>query len=758
MAATLLALALLLLVASVRGWKPVAENRRVLSLAKVQKLWLVRPGAHPPAEHVVAYTGRGTFLVRSASLDGYDGDYMPLEHAHKVPERINATLGVVVRVTHHPLAGIASVALSPHRAYVAPPVTAAMLKRLGAARNVVWVHGVRSATHHSSPSRNELVAAPLAPPFGAGGAFLISDTGLYPSHCAFAASPPTLNLPLTGDLPAFAPAPKVIGIMTFEYAPGQSTTGGSSYGSHGTSTASVAAGLRCNGNVGVANASSFLFMDITSPSGGLVVPTDWTRAFAVATQLNLTAHSVSWGYTYPDGVYDDVSAQFDEDAYANDRLPVCSAGNQGPFPPASPCTCKNCLSVGAGFSDPRYVASFSSGGYLADGRISPLVIALGVQVPVAVAGTADQYYTAAGTSFAAPGIEALVQLVMGWFAEQTGQRLSAAGAKAGVIANARPTLATQTLDGATTSAVDLSYGVPLLDLTNLLILDNVTLVEGARYSACFNATGEFGATLAWMDPPAAPFANPTLVNDLDLVVFAGGEALTADNHLDVTERVLGSGAGRVRVVVSASALLAPGQQRFSRALTGLQPAAGDCGTCLYGDACGAGQVMLCDAGSGAGTCIQDNCASGTAWNGTACSAAAGPPCTLSHGSGILVGGACLPQVCDVNYYLKDAACVCLPEVFCPYAEVFVPCSANAFPACPPAKQQQAPPQLVLHSTTAINTVSGSLGAIAILLLLGVLCCLVCEDQPKPPPSSPKPTAPTGLRARPARRGFRALVF
>jgi len=733
-------------------------RRRASTLSAEPKLFLVQTGVHPPAEVVRGYLGRGVYLVHTPTPEGLGGNFSLYQAHHKYDPGINTTLGVVIkcvnssRTFHYGRPR----PLSRTRAFLKGPVHANALQLIAQSHNVIWIAPVRKAARHALSQRRELVfETPLGAPFGAGGRFLISDTGLDTSHCAFDDSQevPFAALPQAPPWPVFNGTGKVLGVATFEYAPGRYTTGQPFDDAHGTATAGTAAGYYCGGGGGTANASRFLFLDMTVSPGEISAPTDFEAVFAVMAANSLILHTASWGYEDAFGLYDDQAINFDEVAWQYQKHHVVSAGNAGPNLVASPATCKNCLSVGAGFSaasdygaysavqraaypawySAASVASFSSVGPLPDGRRAPVLVAQGVYVyvPLAFATPSafhDDYVYEDGTSFAGPGIAGLNLDFHDAHFRATGLNASAALIMAAMILFAAPTSVVVDV-GATTLTLnpaaprDLSYGVPRLNYSAGVYLDGLQ-TSGERAAFCFQAAGGAAtAALAWIDPPGFYGAALAIVNDLDLYLYADGQEYTLGDFVNTNEKVSANASGAVRVVVAVDGAVAALVQNFSLALSGVG-AFETCGTCLFDDTggCAAGYTQLCDPASGNSSCALEDCPSGTVYNGTACVAAiSNVPCAVPYGSGIMENGTCYAQQCDAFYLLQGESCVCRPQRPCAAGQNPAPCVNNAFAACASAP---ARPRVQSTPTIGPQPLQGTLWVwfVTIPVLL-VLCCL-----------------------------------
>ncbi len=757
-------------------WKSLgAPTARARRLNGLKRLWLVQTNEHPAEP--LAFLGQNTFVVRSASLDEFTGNYSHFRAEYKYPAGLNASQGVLVKMVtaHRAHARIKHSKLGETKGHVPGPLSREDVHELAESENVLWISPYREHKRHALASRSVLMGGTIAASTtlqqGTGTILLVTDTGLDTAHCMFydGHGVPVSPLYHSGALPTFAGAGKVLGVMPFEYAPGVFTDPTPYADAHGTSTAGVAAGYACAGNEGVAPGTRFLFMDLSYAADSLVTPRSWHRAFSVAAAHGVSVHTASWGSTLADGVYDGQAHEFDEYAREFDLLHVVSAGNDGPYLVASPATAKNCISVGASMStaadfihfdaderadapllfDLTTGANFTSQGPTLGGRRAPLVFAPGVAVQVAyalAAGTPghDEYVYESGTSFAAPAVAGAALAIDEFFLNATGVRASAAMKMAALIVGNRPIarfvgVGTTTVTLSPSTPADISYGVPLLHVDDTLMLDRMQ-TTGDRAAYCFTATATtVSVALAWLDVAILPGVYPELVNDLDLVVSVNGTEQTLNNHLDNTESltVAAEVGMAVRVVVSVLGLVSSGAQNYSLALVGASPSGAPCGTCLSSDrtGCAVGELPVCDDATGVSACAVEACPDGQVYNGTGCSDGGSTPCDIDHGSGLLVSAVCLVQHCDANYVASadGTACTCLDSVEC--GDVIVFCKDNAFISCSDAHAQAFPAGVAAPRTATRSSASALLwwGAATALLALSLgallyLCCAwVVED-------------------------------
>ncbi|MBN1478311.1 S8 family serine peptidase [Candidatus Sumerlaeota bacterium] len=289
--------------------------------------------------------------------------------------------------------------------------------------------------------------------------------------------------------------------------------------------------------------------------------------------------SNSWGAAVAGG-YSADSAEFD--ALTRDSDPTepgnqpmtyfFSAGNSGPTggTMGSPATAKNVIAVGAGENSDadgtdgcntspsdadsiRDVVDFSSRGPDADGRLGPTILAVGthVQGPVSTSpsyngqGVCDQYWPitqtdyarSSGTSHSCPmacGAGILVHEYFNLHA-RLADNPSPAMIRA-VLANTATDMAGGN-DGAGGTLDPIPnpiQGWGSINLSTLFDME-INALTAFDQQHLFIASGQvweqlitvvdpgdpLKITLAWTDAPASPGANPTLVNDLNLVVTNG---------------------------------------------------------------------------------------------------------------------------------------------------------------------------------------------------------------------------------------------
>jgi hypothetical protein len=370
---------------------------------------------------------------------------------------------------------------------------------------------------------------------GKGRFMVLSDMAIDLDHCAFySPGKPT-------PFGSFTGTGKVIGIIgntaASYYAP---------YHSHGTLTSGVGAGQFCAGQYGVADLASIGLIDITTPDGsGIRLQDNFMDLLDQAAQAGADVHSASWKIVGNEGAYSDLDHLFDLLAYQRaNMLNVVAAGNDGPWGKvASPANAKNVLSVGASSFLASVQAYFSSTGYSDDGRRKPDVIApsWNVEGPAAIPnggpGHVDYIY-ASGDSLGAPLIAA-VSLIL----SEMRVIASASLRLATMIAHSvRPEVCAAHPDGsgAITGVSMTTYGFPEID-ANLMVdvFDAEAMYDKGMISKCYlvqgSGWGKFAAAMAWMDIPAMPGANPSIVDNVDMAILSDVGAVITASTKDTRE-------------------------------------------------------------------------------------------------------------------------------------------------------------------------------------------------------------------------------
>ena len=425
----------------------------------------------------------------------------------------------------------------------------------------------------------------------------ISDTGLDDDMCYFRKSAAagdltnsqTPTLPGTGTID---PTKKVAAYYVMPNATpydGNTACNGRAESFHGTHTSgtivgdnfltlsSPSSGGHDPGD-GMAPNASVVFQDVGSEATGCLdgLVNDYHLIWKQAHDAGVRVHSNSWGSSVA-GAYTTDSRDIDEIMYGyEDMLIVFSNGNSGPNATTvgTPASAKNCLSVGAvtnGVNGSNAMASFSSRGPTADGRIKPDIVAPGVSV-ISASGDASHgsnncaTKSLSGTSMAAPTAAGGATLLRQYFTDgfyPTGAKGAADGLgpsaallKAALVNGAVDIANTTQAAMFNTLTPNNNQGFGRIQLDNVAFFS--TPARDARRTRVWdkwNATGlatseveEFPlqvtagqplkVTLAWTDPEGSTLSTVELVNNLDLEVvdpaanvyrgnvFSGGQSAT----------------------------------------------------------------------------------------------------------------------------------------------------------------------------------------------------------------------------------------
>ncbi len=232
---------------------------------------------------------------------------------------------------------------------------------------------------------------------GAGVTLCITDTGYRKSHDAFAA--------------AFA-AGRVLAEYDFVFNDGNTANEAGDWSSqwnHGTLVWSVSAGNQDGTIYGPAyNANILLAKTEDVRSETQIEEDNWVAALEWADSLGADVISTSLGYSdwYTQASYDWNTAVITlaANTCASLGIVLCnSMGNSGSAPTtlSAPADAFDILSIGA-VDNNGIIASFSSRGPTADGRMKPEVCAMGVTTFSASSSGDGDYTTASGTSLSTP--------------------------------------------------------------------------------------------------------------------------------------------------------------------------------------------------------------------------------------------------------------------------------------------------------------------------------------------------------------------
>ncbi len=252
-------------------------------------------------------------------------------------------------------------------------------------------------------------------------------------------------------------------------------------------------------------------------------------------------HSGSWGWSNYSGTYLIQDASTDAFCWANkDFLNIMAAGNESSTRRIrNPGIAKNVLTVGATRNGIRAnaIASFSSRGPTQDGRLKPDIMAPGESLYSATRTGTNTYSSMSGTSMATPAASGTIGLIRcylqeGYYPTGTPQQenrltyISAALLRAMAVVSADPNIGSWTPpdNNIGWGRIDADSALYFAGDTRKLILkdDTFGLATGEYKEEQFlvNSAIPLRVALAWTDTAAAPNANPTLVNNLDLELIS----------------------------------------------------------------------------------------------------------------------------------------------------------------------------------------------------------------------------------------------
>lgn len=342
---------------------------------------------------------------------------------------------------------------------------------------------------------------------------------------------------------------------------------------------------------------------------------DLNPIFQQAYNQGARIHTNSWGDNENSTVqnnYSSGSQDVDEFMWNHkDFLIFFAAGNSGPGTGTvgSPSTAKSGVAVGATLrgTSADSMASFSSCGPTADGRIKPDVTVPGSSIvsannDLSVSTNNCGSKTSSGTSMAAPGAAGLAALARqyfmdGWYPTGVENSLNAFTPSAALL---KATLVNSAANMTGTTAIPANcqgWGRVLLEnalyfngqARKLWVKDDTagfatgSSNEARTYSFSVASGQPLKVTLAWTDYPSTPAASVNLVNDLDLTVtgptgtvwrgnvFSGGQSATggtADRRNTLEQVLLNSPAAGTYTVTVRSFNIPQGAQPFAVVVTG----------------------------------------------------------------------------------------------------------------------------------------------------------------------------------------------
>ena len=324
---------------------------------------------------------------------------------------------------------------------------------------------------------------------------------------------------------------------------------------HGTHVAGTLAGdgsLSGGAFKGVAYGATLNVWQCMASDGNLYIPE--TDLLFQPDKANSPSyiHSGSWGGGEK-SAYDSYCVDIDEWMWRHpENLAVFAAGNDGAARSMlSPAGAKNVIAVGATESlrteggaqsdNPSEIASFSSKGPMADGRIKPDLCAPGAYIlstrstkttstGKGLCPTNSHYMFDRGTSMATPFVSGSAALVRQWLVELRGytNELPTAALMKAVLAGGAHDMAGDANASCGGAAPNSSQGWGRVDLGESLyptnaevkLVDRIPFEDGETFAVRVTTTNAapLAVQLAWTDYPGDYGAGRALVNDLDLVV------------------------------------------------------------------------------------------------------------------------------------------------------------------------------------------------------------------------------------------------
>jgi len=342
-------------------------------------------------------------------------------------------------------------------------------------------------------------------------------------------------------------------------------------------------------------------------TGAHLTSHDWDNdqsemAIAATQGMKVSSHSYGFGQAYS-GSYDQWARGYDIIQHdAPHYQSVIAAGNLGSnnyYTLYDDVCGKNSLAVGnvndvANYTGPGSViiAGSSSVGPPDDGRVKPDIMGNGQSL---YSCTANSYTTMSGTSMASPNIAGSLFLMYELY-EQTHN------GDVPLSSTIRALLFNTADECGPNNGPDYKYGWGLMnteracdviaedEIMNPNAIGEYTLQNGATDEYAFTTDGlqSITVTVVWTDPEAALWANPTLINDIDVEVEELGSgtlhypwmlngnipsaaATTGDNDVDNVEQIWieNPSAGSIVVRVFHEGTLQAGAQDYSLVVRGL---------------------------------------------------------------------------------------------------------------------------------------------------------------------------------------------
>jgi hypothetical protein len=337
-------------------------------------------------------------------------------------------------------------------------------------------------------------------------------------------------------------------VVAFKLYSGASTNESPFHGTHVNGT--VAGDDSLTGGTsnydGMSINARLYFVDVSSSSGSFIIPSDLTAMYDTVylgrgLGYKILQHSGSWGWSNSSGTYLIQDASTDAYCWRNkDFLNIYAAGNEGGRRRIrNPGISKNVITVGGtqNGTSSNLIYTNSSRGWTQDGRIKPTICAPAVALWSASNSGDASYTQLTGTSMATPGVNGAVGLIRCYLQRgyyPTGESvpanqinyISSALLKAMAITSADPNVGSYVVPDSNIGWGRIDVDSVLYfngDLRKLLIRDDTIGVTTGQFKEdtfTINSSIPLKICVAWTDTAALPSANPTLVNNLNLEVFA----------------------------------------------------------------------------------------------------------------------------------------------------------------------------------------------------------------------------------------------
>ncbi|MBE2236847.1 MAG: S8 family serine peptidase [Caldilineaceae bacterium] len=481
----------------------------------VEEMWLEQVAALggavvgyvPNDTHIVRMTPATMAAVRSLPSVRWVGPFQP---AYKVAPELTEAYSAVGAAASDPLeltvlafpgeslavlgefltaqgAAVVEAANTPIGPVLRVQASLAVLPALSQHPAVSWVERFIQPTTANAEGRKLMGAEAVWESFGyygAGQIVAISDSGLSVQGA--------LSTDFAGRLVrAFAPSEMNLASAactaktTYTDLNGHGThVAGSVLGNGARSGSNATGHAYTSSHAGTAPEASLVFMALNTDGSTGIQCIDLNGDFiAKGYQEGARVSSNSWGASNG-GAYSQLSSLVDDYIWRHkDYLVLFAAGNSGPGPQTvgAPATAKNVLTIGASENnrpdiddmadDPNSMASFSSRGPTADGRVKPEVVAPGTWVLSVRAAQApddsfwgnfnQDYAFMGGTSMATPLAAGGAAIVREWLNKARGLATPSAALLKALIVNG----ATQ-LPGEGLASNNSGYG--RIDLKNTL--------------------------------------------------------------------------------------------------------------------------------------------------------------------------------------------------------------------------------------------------------------------------------------------------